>query len=97
MKDRVNFGEKVVLKVTTPAPDLEPQLPEGKRKVQLSTRVEEDTYIGLKQAKYWVPGMVEEDFINAAIVEKLARTEGADKPLPPMELAKLRQKKKLRG
>ena len=96
MKTPIDFGSRLVLKVTTPAPEPEP-VARPRRKIQLSTRVELDTYLGLKQASWWVPGLVEEDFVNAAIREKLARTEGAERPLPAPELERLRQKKKLGG
>jgi hypothetical protein len=98
---RINFGDHVALKVTTPEPTPEPTneatIPEGPRKVQLSTRVTEDIYVALHQVKYWGHGVVLEDFINEALSAYIAQTPGGDKPLPPMELAKLKQKKKLRG
>lgn len=98
---RINFGDHVALKVNTPEPASEPVreefIPEGSRKVQLSTRVTEDIYIALHQVKYWGHGVVLEDFINEALAAYIAQTPGGDKPLPPMELSKLKQKKKLRG
>jgi hypothetical protein len=98
---RINFGDHVALKVTTPepVPELvkEEPIPEGPRKVQLSTRVTEDIYIALHQVKYWGHGVVLEDYINEALSVYISQTPGGDKPLPPMELAKLKQKKKLRS
>ena len=98
---RINFGDHVALKVITPeptpAPPKEEIIPEGPRKVQLSTRVTEDVYVALHQVKYWGHGVILEDFINEALIAYIAQTPGGDKPLPPMELAKLKQKKKLRG
>ena len=98
---RINFGDHVALKVNTSEPTPEPTeeepIPEGPRKVQLSTRVTEDVYIALHQVKYWGHGVVLEDFINEALTAYIFQTPGGDKPLPPMELAKLKQKKKLKG
>ena len=98
---RINFGDHVALKVVIPEPAPEPvkedPIPEGPRKVQLSTRVTEDIYIALHQVKYWGHGVILEDFINEALATYIAATPGGNKPLPAMELAKLKQKKKLRG
>jgi hypothetical protein len=97
---RINFGDHIALKVNTSEPTPEPKkeeiTPEGPRKVQLSTRVTEDIYVALHQVKYWGHGVILEDFINEALSAYIAQTPGGDKPLPPMELAKLKQKKKLR-
>lgn len=98
---RINFGDHVALKVATsepaPEPTKEELLSEGPRKVQLSTRVTEDIYIALHQVKYWGHGVILEDFINEALIAYIAQTPGGGKSLPPMELAKLKQKKKLRS
>lgn len=98
---RINFGDHVALKVKPPEPTSEPTkdelIPEGPRKVQLSTRVTEDIYVALHQVKYWGHGVILEDFINDALAAYISQTPGGDKPLPSMELAKLKQKKKLKN
>lgn len=98
---RINFGDHVALKVAIPEPVpalmQEEPIPEGPRKVQLSTRVTEDIYIALHQVKYWGHGVILEDFINEALAAYIAATPEGNKPLPSMELTKLKQKKKLRN
>ncbi len=66
--------------------------------VQHSTRLKRSTYLHLKQAKHWVPGFIEQDFIEAAILAALELLPDAKKPLPPLVLQELiRRNKKLQG
>ena len=65
--------------------------------VAFSTKIKRSTYLFLKQASHHL-GIIEMDFVDAAIREKLERTPGADQPMPPGKLAALeRGNKKLRG
>lgn len=68
-------------------------------KVQLTTRCQRGTYLALKEAKYWAPGFVEEEFIEAAILSALAALPAEHRqPLPPARLAQLlKTNKKLKG
>lgn len=103
-KQRVDFGEKIVLKVATaaePPKEAAGELRVGDlaEKVSLSSRCARGTYLALKEAEHWMPGFVMEEFIEAAIKEKLANLP-ADyrQPLPPARLAHmLNVNKKLRA
>lgn len=66
--------------------------------VPYSTRIKRSTYLILKQAKHWVPGFVEQEFVDAAVRAALEALPGAEQPLPPAHLAALeKQNKKLKG
>ena len=65
--------------------------------VPYSTRIKRSTYLHLKQAKYYVAGFVEQDFVDAAIRAALEKLPEAAQPLPPGHLAALeKQNKKLK-
>ena len=59
--------------------------------IPYSTKIKRSTYLGLKQASHHL-GIIEQDFVDEAIREKLSRTPGAEQPLPPAVLAALERK-----
>ena len=64
--------------------------------VSYSCKIKRSTYLYLKQAAHHL-AIVEQDFVDEAIREKLERTAGAEQLLPAAVLAKLRKNKKLGG
>lgn len=59
--------------------------------IPYSTKIKRSNYLGLKQASHHL-GLMEQEFVDEAIREKLARTPGAEQPLPPAVLAALERK-----
>jgi len=59
--------------------------------IPYSTKIKRSNYLGLKQASHHL-GLMEQEFVDEAIKEKLARTPGAEQPLPPAVLAALERK-----
>lgn len=66
--------------------------------VPYSTRIKRSTYLHLKQAKHYVAGFVEQEFVDAAVKAALEKLPEAAQPLPSGHLAVLeKQNKKLRS
>ena len=87
------FGSARLDEITEPLRSGKPDI-----LVPYSTRIKRSTYLHLKQAKYYVAGFVEQDFVDAAIKAALEKLPEAAQPLPPGHLAALeKQNKKLRS
>lgn len=96
---RINFGDGIVLKVTAPPlvallPETleipgHPALGDPDARVLHSTRLRLATIVALKQAGFWKPGFVEQEFIEEAIATALALLPESHQPLPAKNLDKL--------
>ena len=105
MNTNPTFGKKVLSSIneriepaSAPTPEPVPGSEEEQTVwVSFTTAVTRETYLKLKQAEYWVPGLLMKELTEAALVKELAAYSEADKPLPDALLQKLlRTSKKLR-
>ncbi|RAK68082.1 hypothetical protein DLM85_08565 [Hymenobacter edaphi] len=83
---------------STAAPDAPQPLPvEEDPYISFTIQVRRSTYVQLKQAEYWTPGFgLMREHVDEAIKAHLAALPGSTQPLPPKELTKFMNSKKMK-
>jgi len=99
-KQRIDFGEKVVLKVASAAPPepAGPKMGTLEALVAFATFIPRGLYLELLERKYWEPGFNIQEAVAEGIRQRLDAMPDLRRPLPPAYLAQLLKKnKKLQG